>query len=826
MLQSYIQKDKDKVAAIPRLGQNGGTISASGTLRSSRAEIHANKDHVETNGTPPIATVSSGIEETAESKIRPNGIIQEVRFNERGIDTTMADIESNYTARGSNIRDFNELTGRVSEQAESSMLQLSVRPDIQRSSSSCSRKEWKGQMKRKQHLPPIFVNEGFDSEEQRSLRERREIARRALYQATGSSTSNSSLHYYMSSDYHPDYLTESLTKNKLNSSTESDSNGLSEQYNDSDISDVLDRPLGQSFLRRSNKKYTDSDIASVEPMPLIQQPYLNTLFPLTTEKEDSVKSEPINASGSNLLQYDMHGLPGDHEIFFDSGSIPLDEINDGCDLKIDLQHINSRYQVYERTSLAHSESPKTVPKKRNNLKEPVPTQAFYMDQLKSEQRIPLNDKAGVIEISTSFCKPKPEIDSIENSLGSTGSFSVSHLNSSLSDKEGNTHNPRLINSTSDENTDDKSTSDSNSSVTVSPYKDEERHRPWMQNLDDDDDNMLMLQMQEPLVNESDTDTLKGSHDNIDQTLNLSNDSRTSDVSTPVSSIFDDETDRGFEEALEVHVNPALSVYGGIGLCFESIKEEPEDLTSSGSNPFLDDLSNGNEQFKTQAVVSKRTESNTSSSTSMSDNLFSNSPSHSSPHNDVFRPGNNTTTIITTGAEHDFGDSGFTSTFDHVSTSDFSNHQDSSVSGKLSPWPDTDERINESDLSFESDFSETSNTDKITKDKTFFQTSSDKKYIYINSRQRSDENTFTVSTPNKEVTGHAHAKPLKSVQHTGLSTSAKKPVNASVDEIRFTERRMPVRTHSFEETSNISTRTAIVRSGSMDTPKRDVKPAYF
>ena len=87
----------------------------------------------------------------------------------------------------------------------------------------------------------------------------------------------------------------------------------------------------------------------------------------------------------------------------------------------------------------------------------------------------------------------------------------------------------------------------------------------------------------------------------------------------------------------------MSGYCGIGLCFESIKEEPVDLSSSGSNPFLDDLSNGNDQLKALAIVSKRPDSGSSSrsSISLSENVFSSNNQGEIPsQNDAFRPGNN------------------------------------------------------------------------------------------------------------------------------------------------------------------------------------------
>ena len=839
MLQSYTQKDKDRKGMAlsrppSRLGQNGGHISASGTLRSMGSDIQAGINSAKTNGQTLIATISDGIEEPVGTIIRQNGVVQDVRVvnnvntrvNERSVDVTIED-NANRTLY-SNTPSIH--VRRVSG-PERSVTPISTGADVQRSISSCSRKEWKDQVKKK-HLPPIFVNEGFDSEEQKSLRERRELARQALFQNTGSSTSNSSLHYYMSSDYHPDYLTESITKHKPHSSSESDSNGPNEQYNDSDIGDVLDRTSRKSSGRLPNQRSTESDTMNVEPMPLIQRPYLNNFrIPTFSEKEDIVTPEPFMITGSMLMHPDIHELRDESEISFDSGSIPLQEIDDGYNSPKDVRGTNYNNQIVEMTSSVRVESPKAKKPEQTKLKETLNSRAIYKDKNKGTLRRPVYDNPGVIEMSTSFSKQTSDSDLRENSLGSTGSFTVADINSLTSDIDLNSQNTQIYKSSFDDKANESNgSSDSSSSVTVSPYKDEERRRPWMQHLDDDDydDNMLMLHMQEPLVQESDTDTLKDSHDNTDYGLSLSIDSRASVSSTeidetgvdttPVSSIFDDETDRGFEEALEAHVNPALFVYGGVGLCFESIKEEPEDLTSSSSNPFMDDLSSGNEQFKTHAVVSKRTDSRTSSSSSMSDRLGSNS------NDDVFRPGVITPTIITTDADNDFGDSGFTSAIDQTNHVDISNQPDSSASGKLSPWPDSDQCIDDSDLSFESDFSETSNHDKTLKYKPPVKPKTFKKAAHFKSSHSFDEGTTGLSTSSKEYTGYYHAKPVKT---TRSPLTFRKPINASVGEMKYRERQMPVRAHSFEEKSNVSNRTtAVARSGSLEGPKRDIKPAYF
>ncbi|KAK3105228.1 hypothetical protein FSP39_020243 [Pinctada imbricata] len=83
--------------------------------------------------------------------------------------------------------------------------------DLKRSLSGSSRNEWKEQM-RKKHLPAIFVNEAFDSTDVSSVRGGVEQPKPPVKQDMDNSSLHS-MYYYMSSDYHPDYLnTDSLPR--------------------------------------------------------------------------------------------------------------------------------------------------------------------------------------------------------------------------------------------------------------------------------------------------------------------------------------------------------------------------------------------------------------------------------------------------------------------------------------------------------------------------------------------------------------------------------------------------------------------------------------
>ncbi|VDI58907.1 Hypothetical predicted protein [Mytilus galloprovincialis] len=93
--------------------------------------------------------------------------------------------------------------------------------DLQRSSSGSSRQEWKEQM-RKKHLPPFFTNDSFTAESN-SL----PLPQETKLQSEGMTGSVHSL-YYLSGDYHPDYLnTDSLPRHRIVGDEDGSSNNIS-----------------------------------------------------------------------------------------------------------------------------------------------------------------------------------------------------------------------------------------------------------------------------------------------------------------------------------------------------------------------------------------------------------------------------------------------------------------------------------------------------------------------------------------------------------------------------------------------------------------------
>jgi len=181
----------------------------------------------------------------------------------------------------------------------------------------------------------------------------------------------------------------------------------------------------------------------------------------------------------------------------------------------------------------------------------------------------------------------------------------------------------------------------------------------------------------------------------------------------VSFTFDEDTDRGFEEALSVGYPDASSIYSGTqGAPFGSVSEDPE---GSISNPFQEcDASFEEDDFKTHAVVS--TKSVDSRSTTSSESPFDCLPPLRTETRGVcatntsirekgeYSPTSDITVNSTT--EIDYGDSGFNSGLDSALpvTRDVTS----------SPWPvagetDTKKSVN---MCFESNFSSNDSLNQI------------------------------------------------------------------------------------------------------------------
>ncbi|XP_064599312.1 uncharacterized protein LOC135465875 [Liolophura sinensis] len=152
--------------------------------------------------------------------------------------------------------------------SDSSSLQSPVKrfmsnPDLVERSSSRSRQEWKEQMRRK-HLPAIFVNDAFEKEDSSNAVQNSSppvsIDPQPVEKSHKKEGSNSSL-YYFCGEYHPDNLTSSFSKPP----TESESDGMSYQYDTVDISIVLDDTSSQTGAKITESKPFGSVSSGAKP---------------------------------------------------------------------------------------------------------------------------------------------------------------------------------------------------------------------------------------------------------------------------------------------------------------------------------------------------------------------------------------------------------------------------------------------------------------------------------------------------------------------------------------------------------------------------------
>lgn len=457
--------------------------------------------------------------------------------------------------------------------------------DLHRTSSGHSRTEWKEQM-RKKHLPPIFVNEAFDSEE---LSNKPVIPERTeMYQNPEHMGSMNSMHYYMSSDYHPDYLTDSLSRERQRQA-ESDSEGIEGIYEEKDIAQILDSQTREEAS-------SESSAYELENIANIQKRTPHSGFPYGESDSNDDQTEVENLASAN----------DDEETVGSEGSLHSPASVDPVRDEILPQHISNENGFIES--------------------EGVETPVF---------RRATNDTFIFVD------------------------------NESVT---------------------------SDNSITFRPLK-EERMRPvWMDEMENDSIEDI------PILSEVQNNLNGGRKDFDERDINSISkrlDGRSSEVSTPSSVVFDEEIDRGFEEALAFGHTSSSYSYSGVGLCFESIKEEPEISPKKHTNAFkrLD----SSEVFETKAVVPTP---NVNGSNKENGNPFDNAPIGTPlAKNNItssVRPLRAAEYMLREEEEKELVDSGFTSGADNSVT----------VGGPPSyPWPEMPTEVQEeTDNSFESDFS--------------------------------------------------------------------------------------------------------------------------
>ncbi|XP_041377681.1 uncharacterized protein LOC121390039 isoform X2 [Gigantopelta aegis] len=479
-LQSYTRRVRDEDGTLVKI-----TARANG-----RQTVNVgNRGRAVTNGTPHRMNGHGSTTHTPNhyDNVKENGRATEIFTTD--LDDGMTVITNtrsgqvHYITDGSSNNSKTGARGSTSasttpSKSSSTLGTPSRGQDLRRSSSA--RLEWKEQMRRK-HLPAIFVNEAFDTEDLPPSPEKvMNSPKKHSHKVSDLSL------YYMSSDYHPDHLVDLAPKLQ-----HQESEGVCNQYDDKDFEYLLDDA---------------NAVADTSMSKDIEQAFHSVLL------SESLKSGPDD---EKVVEGDLQGK------------------SLRCEADDDVFH-NGVY--------SHS----------------LNRQA----NVASEQDIFVG---GLVDSGTNE-------NNIKTEFGSTSSFE-----------------------TMDNNMEPRSES-SDRSVTIEPYT-EGRRPPWM----DEDFDSSFSAMVEPLIGESDTDTLKDSNgSSVFEMMAGGSEQCVSSVSSPPQ--FDEETDRGFEAALAY--NYAYGHSTSLGLCFESIKEEPEETVGDNRSPFGDD-EELSAIFKTQAVVSSR-----------------------------------------------------------------------------------------------------------------------------------------------------------------------------------------------------------------------------
>ncbi|WAR13824.1 GP153-like protein [Mya arenaria] len=874
ILQSYISRERGRLSLPSSRPASAAGRSISGTLRSTKSEVLVRAQlHINGHGREsPMTVTRDATGMTSLSTTPVNGVI-----------TSDVHIERPPSLYDERPIDVGDLSAQVHGSFRGYNSDIEIRPssnndrnkgDVRRSVSSASKDNPK--IVRKKHLPPIFINEGYEAND-KSPSDETVTTKTAIRRGMKSNVSGNSLHFYMSSDYHPDFLTDSLPHRKMaNAHAQSFESDNGERYSCEDIDDVLKTDevnLSEQFDERMERN------GSV--------------------KFKTFKGSPASGEKGAKVNKGMYGtfqdlskmdLKNEEEIEFDNESISIDEIGNVPEtVVIDRDPSGFPQVIYEtQTHALLSFKPKPSQETRtsehqNSVEDTESSDEVFITPIFDKNRRILrsrdsNTKDGhpyacittpnsVHTVTyqnlpyTGSSVLKSEVtnvkDTSEMRVSSTDIVRMDSDNSRASELKNinsiKKDNYKQAGSGKDDQEsgsfmnaqpykgdisldDENASSGSGSSVTISPYKEAARRKPWMEDFDEPVEDF------EPLVEDSDTDTFRTSLDSADlRSMELRNydtkypGSLHDDLSTPVSSLFDEETDRGFEEALDLHVNTGTMVYGGMGLCFESIKEEPEDLTSSGSNPFLENGSD-HDEFKTRAVISRssKSDSRTSSCTSLSDNPFSSSPVSSKSNTLQRKPDHPRVPLIVT-TDADYGDSGFTSGLEKGNASDSSGHQKvMSRSHVVSPWPEETTAFNRGNWSFESDFSadqsltrSVTSTPKIPSERTFPNDFGDAGGFMtdITTPLQYDIQASANKISDSE-SGQDKQYPDDSTTTVVPSADTRKPVHPALAAIRSGGRPLPLRVRSLERSSPVPTRRLPRRGHSFEMQRPDFKPAYF
>ncbi|XP_069120594.1 uncharacterized protein [Argopecten irradians] len=536
--------------------------------------------------------------------------------------------------------------------------------DLARSASACSRNDWKEQM-RKKHLPPIFVNEAFDSGEANRARNKHEVVTRAHARED-----SSSLHFYLSGDYHPDNLnTDSLPRKRHLFHERSESEGVSGQYDEGDIEMILDQ---------SQSNRTSVEVHSTRT-------HLSSFKSIQQKKHSRSSSVGRDSDGDNLS----------------NGNLP-DVISNGVKSSDNSDHEND---VHPNPYLQHV-------RKSSQCSSQVQSDC-------SESRASFDD----VDVSDLLADSSRQVDARAYRTDGDGDarsslYKAEELAMDLSYSEPSSHLEindgiaRVIPPSQNaiETVEERfSRNLSDSSSRDSYFSRQNEHTPTFD---------YSVNTVSPYQNKSDIRISRVYMADHNDRRNI--ESPRSNTSTPLSFTFDPDIDRGFEEALSVGCPGTPSVCGTIP-GFDSVTEGSED----GSSVFPADCNVSLEEdpFRTHAVVSKSFSD--TRSTGSSENPFDYLPSlkyenvnpnkyselvdkaSCSPVSDI---------MVNSTSEADHGDSGFNSGLESsVLVNQGSNvlpacsRDDARARQSSSPWPEevsvwpNDETNTQQ--GFENDFSE-------------------------------------------------------------------------------------------------------------------------
>ncbi|XP_033763860.1 uncharacterized protein LOC117345036 isoform X2 [Pecten maximus] len=534
-------------------------------------------------------------------------------------------------------------SGHIQNDNTVTCLEATRELDLMRSASASSRHDWKEQM-RKKHLPPIFVNEAFDSGEANRARNMGQVATHAHARED-----SSSLHFYLSGDYHPDYLnTDSLPRKRHLLKERSESEGVSGQYDEGDIEMILDE----------NHSSTNVEVHNTRP-------HLSSFKSIQLKKHSRSSSLGRDSDGDNLSNVN---LP--------------DVISNGLKSSDNSDHEND---VVQNPYLQHVR--KSSHSSSHVQSECSGSHASFDDVDVSDL---LGDSSRTVDGHS--CRIDGDGDA-RAGLYKAEELAIDLTYSEPSHIEINDGIARVISphpegkETPNDNFPNRNLSDSSSRAS-SYFSRENKQMPTF-----DHSGCMSSSYQNKTDNRISRVYMAECSDR------RSIESPRSNTSTPLSFTFDPEIDRGFEEALSVGCPGTPSVCGTIP-GFDSVTEGSED----GSSVFPVDcnISLEEDPFRTHAVVSKSLSD--TRSTGSSENPFDFLPSlkygntypnkyselidkaSCSPVSDI---------MVNSTSETDHGDSGFNSGLESsVLFHQGSNlvlaggsHDDARARQNSSPWPE-------------------------------------------------------------------------------------------------------------------------------------------